>query len=232
VWLIPTALALMKEDKMRYLISKCIAELRKVEIEKSKNDGAEKNEHESVKRKVFSAAVSMMMDGDQNAIIFAFPDESKKTDERSWLSMYYAVALTVENKVSEEDMFILQAANPLAMHLFSGKQKRGCTPVHLLCTQNRPNVSLVRKICLCDSQAFILCDHNSKSALHMISQHCESLEVLQSVLQIDHSLIKKKVIGPYGAIKATPLGLLCGRSESSSFHRMLLCLIEVDSTRL
>jgi hypothetical protein len=32
-----------------------------VEIEKSKNNGAEINEHELVKRKVFTAAISMMM---------------------------------------------------------------------------------------------------------------------------------------------------------------------------
>jgi hypothetical protein len=32
-----------------------------VEIEKSKKNGAEINEHELVKRKVFAAAISMMM---------------------------------------------------------------------------------------------------------------------------------------------------------------------------
>jgi ankyrin repeat protein len=229
-----TALALMEVDKMRCLILNCIAGLNIVENEKSKQNGSEINQNELMKRKVFAAAVSMMMSGeydnnqDQNAIVSAFPDDSKMSDERSWLSMHYAATLTVEKKISEEDIIILQAANPLGMHLFSEKDKKGHTPVHLLCMQKRPNLSLVRKICLCDPQAFVLCDYTGNSALHMVAQYSESLEMLQSVLQIDHSLTKKRVIGPSGL--TAPLGFLCGRSDFSSFHKMLLCLIEVDST--
>jgi ankyrin repeat protein len=76
----------------------------------------------------------------------------------------------------------------------------------------------------------VLCDHEGWSALHAVAHFSESLEVLQSVLQIDHSLTKKRVNGPYDDLETTPLGLLCGRSEFPSFHKMLSCLIEVDST--
>jgi hypothetical protein len=62
----------------------------------------------------------------------------------------------------------------------------------------------------------VLCDRDGKSALHMVAQYSENREVLQSVLQIDHSLTKKKV-----ANMAYPLGLLCGRSEFLSFQKML-----------
>jgi hypothetical protein len=88
----------------------------------------------------------------------------------------------------------------------------------------------VRKICIRDPQAFVLCDYTGKAALHMVAQYSESLEVLQIVLQIDHSLTKKRVVGPYNDIKTAPLGLLCGRCEFPSFHKMLSCLTEVDST--
>jgi hypothetical protein len=78
---------------------------RIVENERSKTNVSESNKHELVKSKVFAAAILMMMNDecdnnqDQNAIVSAFPDDSKVTDERSWLSMHYAVALTVENKI-------------------------------------------------------------------------------------------------------------------------------------
>jgi hypothetical protein len=85
-------------------------------------------------------------------------------------------------------------------------------------------------MCLRDPQAFVLCDHSGKSALHMVAQYSESLEVLQSVLQIDHLLTSKRVDGPYGGNKTTPLGLLCGRSEFPSFQDMVSCLIGIDST--
>jgi ankyrin repeat protein len=233
---IVTALALMDEDKMRYFILNCLAALLVVQIERSKHNSSETNKHELVKRKIFAGAISMMMstecvnNQDQNSIISAFPDDSKMTDERSWLPMHYAVALTVENKISEEDVLILHAVNPLAMHSFSGIGNKGYTPIHLLCMQKRPSVSLVRKMCIRDPQAFVLCDHSGKSALHMVAQYSESLEVLQSILQIDHSLTSKMVDGPYGEIKTTPLGLLCGRSEFPSFQDMVSCLIDIDST--
>jgi hypothetical protein len=149
-----TALALIEVGKMRCLILNCIAGLCRVENERSKINGSEIKKHELVKRKVFAAAVSMMMNGkcdnnqDQNAIVSAFPDDSKMTDARTWLSMHYAVALTVENKISKEDVFILQAANPLGMHLFNGKDKtilRTHTSVHAKKTsdirmQKRPKI--------------------------------------------------------------------------------------------
>jgi ankyrin repeat protein len=226
---------------MRCLILNCLAALRIVQIERSKHNGSETNENELVKRKIFAEAISMMMsteydkNQDQNFIISAFPDDSKMTDKRSWLPMHYAVVLTVENKISEEDVLTLHAANPLAMHSFSRIDDKGNTPMHLLCMQKKPSVSLVRKMCLRDPQAFVLCDHSGKSALHMVAQYSESLEVLQSVLQIDHSLTKKTVNGSFEnckwvIIKTSPLGLLCGRSEFPSFHDMISCLIEVDST--
>jgi hypothetical protein len=98
-----TALALMEEDKMRCLILNCMAGLHVVEIEKSKKNGFEINEHELLERKVFETAISMMMSGesvndqDQNAIALVFPDDSKMTDERSWCPMHCAVVLSVEN---------------------------------------------------------------------------------------------------------------------------------------
>jgi ankyrin repeat protein len=84
-------------------------------------------------------------------------------------------------------------------------------------------------MCLRDPQAFILCDHDGKSALHMVAQYSESLEALQSILQIDHKLTKKRVLGPYN-MRTSPLGLLCGRSEFPSFDEMVLCLIDINST--
>jgi hypothetical protein len=60
-----------------------------VENERSKINGSKINKHELVKRKVFAAVVLTMMNGecdnnqDQNAIVSAFPDDSKMTDEWS-----------------------------------------------------------------------------------------------------------------------------------------------------
>lgn len=98
------------------------------------------------------------------------------TDERSWLPTHYAVALTVDNKISAEDVLLLHAANPLAMHLLSERETeggiKGYTPIHLLCMQARSNILLVRNFC--DPKAFVLCDRLGRSALHMVAQYSES----------------------------------------------------------
>jgi hypothetical protein len=107
------------------------------------------------------------------------------SDERRWLSMHFAIVLTVDNKISEKDILLLLTANLSAMHLVSEGSGRGYTPIHLLCMQKRPSVSLVRKICLRDPQAFLLYNHSRKSALHMVAQYSESLESLQSLTDQD-----------------------------------------------
>jgi hypothetical protein len=225
-----TAFSLMDEDKMRCHILYCMAALYLMHIEKSRKGGTV-DEQELVKRKVFIGAVSMILnaecDGDQVTTLSSFPDDDMMSDGRSWLSMHWAVTLTHENIISEEDVYTLHTADPLAMRLLSGIA--GYTPIHFLCMQKRPNVSLVKDFCLRDPKAFVLCDCLGKSALHMVTQYSESLEVLQSVLQIDHTLTTKSVVGPFKE-NTTPLGLLCGRHSFSSFHEMFVCLIEVNST--
>jgi hypothetical protein len=196
------ALAFIDEDKMRCHILNCMAGLHRLYIQKKKQT-SEDNKHESVKRKVFNAAIKMIIDaesdGDQdvvNHILSIFPDEKTMTDERSWLPMHFAMALTVENRISEEDVHVLHAIDPLAMHRLSEKDKDGMmtgfTPIHLLCMQKRPNMSLVRYLSLRDPKAFILCDKRNRCALHFVAQYSESLELLQTVLQIDHTMTKKR----------------------------------------
>jgi ankyrin repeat protein len=227
-----TALAFMEMNKMRHHILNCMASLHVIEMESDKKEDAD--EVELVKREVFTEAILMMMntkcDINDEQIVSAFPDDDDLSNEKSWLPLHIAIALTVGNRISEQKVHVLHAANPLAMHSFSEIDKRGYTPIHLLCMQKRPSMSLVRKMCLRDPQAFILCGHSGKSALHLVAQYSESLEVLQSVLQIDHTLTRKKVDVPYRRSKVSPLGLLFGRSDFPSFHEMFLCLIDIDST--
>jgi ankyrin repeat protein len=230
-----TALALMVEDRMRFHILNCLAALLIVQIQKNKDRSVDAHKCEVVKRKVFVRAISMMINAEfDSPIVSAFPDDDDDlSNKRSWLPMHFAIAFTVENIISEEDIHVLHDANPLAMHSLSEIDEEGdptgYTPIDLLCMQKKPNMSVVRKICLLDPQAFVSSDHSGKSALHIIAQHSESMEMLQSILQMDHSLTKKKVIGPMAG-KATPLGLLSGRSVFPSFDDMIKCLIDTDST--
>jgi hypothetical protein len=216
----------------------CLAALRFVEIENSKLENIDINEYELVKRKVFSEAISMMInakcDSDQYPILSAFLGNEKMSKKGIWLPMHWAITLTVGNKISEEDVHILHAVDPLVMRLLSKTNEKGGTkrysPIHLLCMHKRLNISLVRYFSLRDPQAFIICNQGGGGcALHMVAQHSESLEALQSVLQIDHTVTSKPANGQF-RFRTTALGLLCGRLEFPSFQEMFLRLIEVDST--
>jgi hypothetical protein len=120
-----------------------------------KKEGLETNNYEVVKRKIFTEAISMIFsakyDSDDDPIVSSFPDDFKMSDERTWLPMHFAISLNVENKMCEEDVHILHAANPLAMHLFSDRDEEegmmGYTPIQLLSMQKMPNTLLVRDLC-------------------------------------------------------------------------------------
>mmetsp|Transcript_2719 Transcript_2719/g.2845 ORF Transcript_2719/g.2845 Transcript_2719/m.2845 type:complete len:148 (+) Transcript_2719:118-561(+) len=118
-----TVLECMEVDKMRCHILNCIAALCVVQIQMMKKEGLETNDYEVVKRKIFTEAISMIFsaeyDTDDNPIVSSFPDDSKMSDKRTWLPMHFAISLNVENKICEEDVHILHAANPLAMHLLN-----------------------------------------------------------------------------------------------------------------
>jgi hypothetical protein len=124
-----TLLALVQEDKMRCHILNCLAALTVIQIQrkiKQKAVDIDNERRELVKRKVFGAACSMMFDSEfevgYETIISSFPDEGKMSDERSWLPMHFAIALFVENKITEEDVHVLHITDPLAMYQISKKR--------------------------------------------------------------------------------------------------------------
>jgi hypothetical protein len=96
--------------------------------------------------------------------------------------------------------------------------------------QKQPSMFLVRFFCLCNPKAFLLCDEDGRSVLHLVVIYLESLELLQSMVQIDPTMTNKKVAdtSPAGAEVDTALGLLCKRLGFPSFKEMVNSLIQVD----
>jgi hypothetical protein len=85
-------------------------------------------------------------------------------DGRSWLPIYFAIGLFVQNKISAEDVHMLRATNVLAMYHLSNREFRDqkvalieYAPAHLLCIQKEANMSIVRYYCLRDPKAFLYC---------------------------------------------------------------------------
>ena len=122
------ALALVDEDKMRCHILDCLTALHLVQLQRENKIGAASNENlELVKRKVFNEAISIVVDDEFdndaifNAILSAFPDVKKMSDERSWLPMHFAIALTAKNIITEDDVRILLSADPMVMYRLSKK---------------------------------------------------------------------------------------------------------------
>jgi ankyrin repeat protein len=238
------ALILGAIEKMRCHILNCLAALSVIQIE-TKNHQISLNEerHESVKSMVFSGACSMMieteLDNDEvvmTTLLSAFPDKSKMSDGKTWLPMHFAVVLFINNKISAEDVHMMHTADVFAITRLSenddldgGYTKKGCTPAHLLCMQKEPNMSMVRHFCIRDPNSFLLCDQSGRCTLHLAAQYSESVDLLQTLLQINEKMTNSDFEDIYNfGIK--PLGLLCRRSEFPTFHDMLACLIAVDST--
>jgi ankyrin repeat protein len=150
---------------------------------------------------------------------------------QSWLPLHFAIVLFTEGKINEEDVQTLYSIDPMAMNRLSNNNQKGaltgCSPAHLLCMQKQPTMSLVHFFCLCNPKTFLLCDQEGRSVLHLVAMFSESLELLQSMLQIDHTDDKKVADTPAGEVD-TALCLLCKRLEFSSFKEMVNSLIQVD----
>jgi ankyrin repeat protein len=96
--------------------------------------------------------------------------------------------------------------------------------------QKQPKMSLVKHFCRRDPKAFALCDETGRSVLHLVAQYSESLELLQDVLQMDSKMTKKFIDRKFSTDKTIPLGMLCRRPSFSTYDKMLLCLVGVDSS--
>jgi hypothetical protein len=247
------ALELVDEDMMRCHIINCLTALLIVQIHRTKKQ-MDKNV-EAVKRKVFTGAVLMILNSESesdqsvvNTILSAFPEEKKKHNGMIWLPIHFAIALTGDDKISNDDFHTLLSMDPLAMHRMSksetdkededqdeddedqDKYLTGCTPVHILCMPKQPKMSLVRYFCVRNPKAFLLCDQSGRCALHLVAQYSESVELLQCILQMDSTMTKRHFDESGTGEETTPLGLLCRRLEFPTFDKMVSCLIEVDST--
>jgi hypothetical protein len=150
--------------------------------------------------------------------------------------MHFAMALFLQNKISAEDVHMMYTNDVLAMYRFSEENiadqeevLMGCTPAHLLCMQKEPNMAMVKYFCIRDPKVFQLCDQSDKCALHLAAQYSESVELLQTLLQIDETMTNMEAEDEDG-FSPTPIGLLCRRRDFLTFHKMVACLIAADST--
>jgi hypothetical protein len=110
-----------------------------------------------------------------------FPDERKKTDGCSWLTMHFALALG--NKVREEDIHEVHRADPLSLQRYGYKFK----PCHFLC-MHHPNISLISYLSLRDLRVFSIHETDTMNALQLAAKYFENMELLQILLQIDLSM--------------------------------------------
>jgi hypothetical protein len=115
-------LTLLSEDKMRCHIINCLVALQCVLRLKSGRLFSNCEKYGSVKRKVFAAAISMILHEeidrdrkDVEMVLSNFPDENMISNGQSWLPIQFAVALTVENEISDDDVHILLSGNPEAV---------------------------------------------------------------------------------------------------------------------
>jgi hypothetical protein len=125
------SLHMLDENKMRTHILDCVVALRRVQKEKSiKKISSGDEDHESAKNRVFTAAITMIMDDSESvdadpvliSLLAPFPDKEKMTDGRSWLSLHLALALG--DKVDEKDVHLLYSQNPLVLQRYHLKACR------------------------------------------------------------------------------------------------------------
>lgn len=209
IYNVDVALALVNKDKLRCHIINCLAALHLVHAGQNEFENSDEEKYESVKMLVFHSAITMILDDEFDSddavvgtIYSEFPDENKMSDERSWLSQHFAIALSVKGEISEDEIRIMLSVNPLAKDRLRKKE---------------------------DNELF-LDNENCKCALHLVAQYSQSLELLQDILQIDDRMTQMVFETKDTGEETTPLGILSKRIPFPTFDSMVLCLIEADSS--
>lgn len=108
----------------------------------------------------------------------------------------------MEDGISEEDTRLVYAADPMALekYHFQGEEINydiiGYLPAHMLCLKRNPPLQLKRFFSTQNTRVFGLSciyeDNDSDDPLHIAAEYCESVELLQVLLQIDVTITKKK----------------------------------------
>jgi hypothetical protein len=221
------ALRSVDVDKMRCLIINCLIALHLVQTAQSnKREDTYNENYKIVKNRVFNAAISMITGGDFNwdeavveTILSRFPDEKEISGDRSWLPEHFTIALAVRNKISEDDIRIMLSFDPSVIH----RLRRDAV-------SSENDIDGI--VGIAGIHQSFMCDAIGRCALHLVAQYSVSLELLQDILQIDYNMTKMATcteeVG--GIKKVTPLGSLRRRPQFSTFDKMFLCLIEVNST--
>lgn len=245
-------------DKMQYHILECLDALShikmSIEVNREPNvlailaiNNNECERLESAKDEVFASAISVILDGKspykrQREIIQVFPYESRLNDNVGWLPLHWATACG--NKVTEENIKMIYAADPMALvtrHLKGYEASLGFTPISFLLMSKIPNMSLLLYFLKVHPKAFsisvggIIGGSDVSNLfqdfypLHIAAEYSESLKVLQILLQVatEVASILTNDSAWHGFY---PLGLLCKREEFPEFWDMLSCLLEVDSS--
>jgi hypothetical protein len=210
---VDATLASIDIDKMRCHVINCLTAIHLVETEMKIDEAVVGNgNYELVKSKVFNAAISMISnDGfrSNEAVVkiilsgFPIPNESRISNEQSWLPQHFAVSLAVRDKISEDDIRIMLSVEPL--------------PTHRLLEKEVADKSIVS-------------DQGVRCALHLVAQYSDSLELLQDILRIYYRMTEMIFVTENTRVKLTPLGVLCRRPHISTFGTMISCLIEADSS--
>jgi hypothetical protein len=143
-------------------------------------------------------------------------------------------------EVEEEDIKRLYLADPMTLgkHPFhidddTYNDVIAYSPAHMLCIRTNPSLSLIRFLVEHNPMAFnARCSSDiTIYPLHLAAEYSESIELLQILFQLDKSVAKIMAGSHYeDQTPHTPLGILCGRKESTARMDMIQCLIEVDSS--
>jgi ankyrin repeat protein len=231
---VDAALALVDEDKMRCLVIKCLTALLLVQEEKwNKRQDSDEENYELVKSKVFNAAISMIVDDkfdrDETVDYTVWDEPVVSTILSGFFMMRGKIMMKVIGNlstlllhlliISEDDIRIMLSIDSSVNY----KLNRQVTD-----NGNKGDdiVAIAGQASILDPKPPIMYDLSGRCALHLVAQYSESLELLQNVLQIDHKMTKFVFEGN----DITPLGKLCRRPHFQTFDKMVLCLIEVDSS--
>jgi hypothetical protein len=117
-----------------------------------------------------------------------FPDDSKRSDGRLWLSLHLAVSVPSSRL---EDIHTLFTANPAAIKAPADETNQ-LNPCHLAAMMANPRMEIIQRLQIYDPGFGSLVDSDSNTPLHLAARYLDSVAMVRELAQLHPAKLEMK----------------------------------------
>ena len=123
-----------------------------------------------------------------NFVLRCFPDESKRSDGRTWLPLHFAMSLPTVSLVDVQTLF---AVNPASIKTHTREDKK-LNPCHLAAMMKNPQIEVIRQLQIYYPRLGSSLAYDSNTPLHLAAMYSHSVALVRELVQLRPAALEMK----------------------------------------